>query len=793
VLSCIAFVAAWAVLTAAFASPDSAPVAPAPDGREAAAARPGEPDGDDAKIILAQAAAASPSIRAADTEPRPAPAARAATELRQVLAAPAKEGTVITLEADGRLSDYKSFTMTEAPARIVFDLPGIRSTQKSEQRTAVSGGPVSRVRYFGYPDKVRVVIETDKAYLARYAAEPSDSGLVITVGGPPASGAGAPGKLTLASGPAPAAPPAPSAAPRGPATVNRVEFASEEDGRSALIIGTSAPVAFDLSKSGDKNLSLKLFNTSVPERHRRPIITSRFESAVDRVAPTQDKGTGLVAIELREAVPYRAEQTGNVIRVEFAAAQIPPKPYENAEPPAWKASLMQVSAAAAGRETPPPAGAPAAASAPRAAAAPVSASLAPDKTFRGEKIALDFYDTDIKNVFRILQEISGKNFAIDKNVTGKVTLALQKPVPWDQVLDLVLKMNQLGMVMEGDIIRIASLATLQQEEKLRQAQLKAEQDAKKQEEEGEPLVTEYISVNYSNAKTEVLPHINNILTPNRGKVSVDERNNQIILTDIAEKIRQAKTIVSKIDQVTAQVVIEARVVEANSSFTREIGFDWGDITLGAFEIGKDILFGPTTFAANNIPTSFRTDNNIGFSFSKMSGTPFSVVSAMLTASEVEGKTNIISSPKIVTMDNKKATIKQGLEVPYLERDSSGNSTVRFKDVDLLLEVTPNVSPDKRIALSIFITKNDVVDPTASEPALSTNEAKTEILVEDGDTIVIGGILKDTRKLADQGIPGLRKLPAIGWLFSAERTENTKNELLIFITPRIVTLEQRKLT
>ena len=234
-----------------------------------------------------------------------------------------------------------------------------------------------------------------------------------------------------------------------------------------------------------------------------------------------------------------------------------------------------------------------------------------DKVYTGEKIALDFYDTDIKNVFRILQEISGKNFAIDKNVTGKVTLALQKPVPWDQVLDLVLKMNQLGVTQEGDIIRVASLATLQQEEKMHQAQLKAEQDSKKQEEEGEPLITAYIPVNYSTAKTEVLPHLNTILTKDRGKVIVDERNNQIIFTDIAEKVRQAKAIVAKIDRVTAQVSIEARVVEANSSFNREIGFDWGTITIDAFKIGGAAKVGPTTYQANNIPTTFRPDNRWG--------------------------------------------------------------------------------------------------------------------------------------------------------------------------------------
>jgi len=283
-------------------------------------------------------------------------------------------------------------------------------------------------------------------------------------------------------------------------------------------------------------VNLRLPNTSVPEQQRRALITTRFESAVDRVTPGQGRNETVVAIDLRESVAYTAEQVGNVIRINFAASTVPPKPYESAEPPAWKTAAAVVPAAdTAGG----PIALKAAATAKPAAVAvkktpSVAESMSGDKVFTGEKIALDFYDTDIKNVFRILQEISGKNFAIDKNVTGKVTLALQRPVPWDQVLDLVLKMNQLGMVREGDILRIASLATLQQEEKLRQAQLKAEQDAKKQEEEGEPLVTEYIPVNYSNAKTEVLPHLTNILTPNRGKATVDERNNQVIFTDIVE-------------------------------------------------------------------------------------------------------------------------------------------------------------------------------------------------------------------------------------------------------------------
>jgi len=668
----------------------------------------------------------------------------------------------------------------------------VHSAAKSEQRIAVKGGPVDQIRYLGYPDKVRLVIHTQKPYLTQYSAEPTDTGLVIRVGAAPAMATGR--ELKLASGAAPAPAKSEPVAGGAAAWVNRVEFVGEDAGKSAVIIGTTRPVQYDLVKTSDQRVSLKLMNTHVPEQHLRPLITSRFDSAVDRVSPSQDKQAAVVAIDLRESVPYSAEQVGNVIRVNFADSVIPPKPYEDAQPPAWKAGAAPI------RESKPmPAHEPMLAKG-AAALKPVTVARAgsavetdsKDKVYTGEKIALDFYDTDIKNVFRILQEISGKNFAIDKNVTGKVTLALQKPVPWDQVLDLVLKMNQLGVTQEGDIIRVASLATMQQEEKMRQAQLKAEQDSKKQEEEGEPLVTAYIPVNYSTAKSEVLPHLTNILTKDRGKVTVDERNNQIIFTDIAEKVKQAKAIVAKIDTVTAQVSIEARVVEANSSFNREIGFDWGTITIDAFKIGGAAKLGPTTYQANNIPSTFRPDNKLGFNFSTLFGTNIAIVDAKLSASELEGKTTIISSPKVVTLNHKKAAIKQGLEIPYQEPTSSGlTSAVQFKKVDLLLEVTPNVSEDGRIVMTIFITKNDVVDPTANVPALSTNEAKTEILVDDGDTIVIGGILKDTKKLTEQGIPGLRKLPAMGWLFRSERTEVQKNELLIFITPRVIQLEQRE--
>jgi type IV pilus assembly protein PilQ len=588
--------------------------------------------------------------------------------------------------------------------------------------------------------------------------------------------------------------------------VNRIDFSSEEAGKSSLIIGTTVAVKYDLKKVGAKRLHLKLFNTRLPEYRKRALITTRFESAVDRVTPIQTaemKGDSLFTIELREAVAYNIKQDDNTLRVNFAASSIPPKPYEDADLPEWK-KVMAVAAPASARQVEkdkiaPAPGKKAAEKLPAEKAAEAQtaeerlAAQTSSKKFTGEKIALDFFDTDIKNVFRILREISGKNFAIDKNVTGKVTLTLEKPAPWDQVLDLVLKMNQLGMVMEGDVIRIATLSTLAQEEKLKQAQLKASQQAQQQAEALEPLYTEYIPISYSNANTEVLPHVQAILTEGRGKANVDTRNNQIIITDTAVKIQQAKQIVDKIDMVTPQVIIEARIVEANTNFTKEIGVNLA-ATLGTFDIPYTSSWkaGPTVFATDTISDDLLPTGVFTASLSKVSGTAFNI-DAILAAAEIDGKTNIISSPKVVTLDNKKARIKQGFEVPYIERDSSGEETVKFRDVDLLLEVTPTVTPDNRVSMLILVTKNDIFRQTDLGPALSTNETNTEIIVDDSSTIVIGGIIKSTVNWSERGVPGLRKIGVLGWLFKNQRETDDKNELLIFLTPRIVQLEQKRLS
>ncbi|MBW2607959.1 MAG: type IV pilus secretin PilQ, partial [Deltaproteobacteria bacterium] len=285
-------------------------------------------------------------------------------------------------------------------------------------------------------------------------------------------------------------------------------------------------------------------------------------------------------------------------------------------------------------------------------------------------------------------------------------------------------------------------------------------------------------------------HIKKIITK-RGNLSHDERLNIVIITDVPDVIKRAKEIIQKLDRVTPQVLIEARIVEVSSSFSNEIGVDWG----GNRSWG-DSTNNPTadTWLDGNVAMNYpftATTSGLGFAFNRIAGTSL-LLKAQLTAMETRGEGKIISAPKILTVDGKKATIKQGYEVPYQEESSSGGTTTKFKPVDLLLEVTPMVTPDGRVLMEIHIEKNDVLPSSPGEaPAISTNEAQTELLVNDGDTIVIGGIIKSNVSNSDSGWPGLKNIPLLGWLFKTKTKSETSSELLIFITPTIVQLEQQR--
>jgi len=558
------------------------------------------------------------------------------------------------------------------------------------------------------------------------------------------------------------------------AWINRIDFSSETAGQSTIIIGTTTPVKYDVKKINDKKLLLNLYPSKLPDYRQRPLITTRFQSAVDRITPFQTpamKNTSGFVIELRDSVPYFVDQTNNLILVHFEASSVPPRPLDTAELPPWKNVMAE------GIDT---------TDAPALKPSEHRKFKAQTGKYTGEKIAINFFETDIKNVFRILMDVSSKNFAIDKDVSGQVTLAFDKPVPWDQVLDIILKMNRLGMVFEGDIIRIATLKTLKVEEADRQEKIVAAQKLEDQKKALEPLLTEYIPVNYANAKADVLPQI--ILTEGRGTISVDERNNQIIMTDVAEKIQKAKETVKQIDKVTPQVIIEARIVEVSDSFSREFGTQWSIAGTKQDALGGTLGY---DMSATNPPSQGvgGSAGQIGIEFSRLIGDQFRVLDARLMASESEGAVKIISAPKILTLDNKPAKIKQGLAYPYNKLDADGNTTTEWKDIALELEVTPHVTPDSRITMKITIKNNEIGEIINNETSFTTKEAYTELLVDDGDTIIIGGIRKTRKATGESGVPFLNQIPVVGWLFKTKQKTDEKQELLIFIAPRIVQLEQ----
>ena len=558
-----------------------------------------------------------------------------------------------------------------------------------------------------------------------------------------------------------------------PAQVTHIEFDTAPTGRSDIRINTSQPVRYETRQIGQNQIRLVLFNTRVPKAHQRPLLTRYFESAVEKVLPSQASGQAAethIDVLIREQVPYQLARTRQGIQMVFEPSSVQPPQFDKAK-------------VGAGEQAP---------SSDVATPAQETSQAGQDDMFSdqppvytGEKIKLDFFDTDIKNVFRIFRSVSGLNFAVDDDVRGKVTLSLEEPVPWDQVMDLVLKMNGLGKIMEGNVIRISTLKTIAAEEKALQDTIAAKKRSIEQKESLEPLVTEYIPINYSDANADIKPHVEQILTPDRGRLSVDTRTNMIIITDTQAKIDQANDLIYRLDTVTPQIMIEARVVEVTKEFSRNLGMQWN-----LSNVGETV----SSFA-NDYDISINQSGTLGssgeFTFLRLLGTS-SALNAKLAASEELGEVRIVSSPRILTLDNKQAMIKQGLEYAYLERDDSGGSSVSFKDIDLLLEVTPHVTPDKRVSMTVHLTKNDVDSLTSTGvPTLATNEAKTELLVNNNETVVIGGVVKTRKSDKDTGFPFITGIPVLNYLFGTNVKSDDRNELLIFLTPSIVQLEQKR--
>jgi type IV pilus assembly protein PilQ len=707
--------------------------------------------------------AAAAVEEAAAPEPSDTLNAPPATRLEAITVQRLENGVEVRVRADGPIKDFTSFTLS-GPDRMVYDIFGVTSPYVGEQTIDAQMPWVSRVRYYGDKGKLRVVLDTKADRFQATTAKPIQDGLLIHVGDVARKDAAA------------------SAAPSGDAGstvwINRVDFSAEPSGKSVVIVGTSRPVSYRLDKLGDRRLQLRLDGARLPDYRRRPLDTTRFASAVDRVLP-EDGGVGkdesTVVIELRQTVPYTVEQVDDLILVHFDKL---PAVEQRAADTVF-ASLPPQSGEKPVREVPEPGLA-----GENETAVEEESRFAKRKSFTGEKIALDFYETDIKNVFRILKEVSGKNFAIDPDVQGTVTLTFDKPVPWDQVMDLVLRMNQLGQVMEGDVIRIATLQTLQREEKLRQDSIEAERKTKEAEKSLDPLVSEFIAINYANV-TDVKDKIGDLVSKDRGSIVVDQKNSQILINDTKTQIGKIKERIKRLDKITPQVLIEARIVEATKNFSRSIGTRFG---IGPGEDGaySDSLGGLWNLnLSSNFPqgSTVGSGSGVSFTFDRLVGSPLSI-NAAIDASETEGETKIISSPRILTLNAEEAEIKQGLTTYQNRLDESGNTVPEEVEINLELAVTPEIKSDNRIDMKIEVKKEDFAGLVAGNISKTTNFASTRLLVNDGETIVIGGITKTQNTESLEGLPGLRKVPILGLLFGAKTDSTEKQELLIFITTRI---------
>lgn len=408
-----------------------------------------------------------------------------------------------------------------------------------------------------------------------------------------------------------------------------------------------------------------------------------------------------------------------------------------------------------------------------------------------DRISLDFQDADVVPIFRLLADISGKNIVVSPDVKGKLTMKLIN-TPWDQALDLILKTTipPLDKVVEGNIIRIATAESLRKERDLQEAERRkrvAEED----------LVTRTFSINYADViVVEKAIKDAKILSP-RGSLSVDKRTSSLTVKDVGFVFPQVEDLLFTLDKATPQVMIEARIVEVNTTDSRDLGIQWG-ATIRPVN-GLSALTGLSTLGAGSfVGAPFMVDlpagsvaagSGTGFTFGILSPDKTFGLDLQLSALQKIGNTKIISNPRIVTTDNEKALIMQGTSEPFPKLTTEGTISTEYKDVVLSTEVTPHITPTGAISMKINVKKEDILGTVniggSQVPRTSKIESNTLVLVQNGETIVIGGVYKKSTTENDSGIPGLMKIPILGWLFKNNSILETTSELLIFLTPRVV--------
>ncbi len=385
----------------------------------------------------------------------------------------------------------------------------------------------------------------------------------------------------------------------------------------------------------------------------------------------------------------------------------------------------------------------------------------------GRRMSLDVQGADIQTVLRSLAEFSGKNIVASKEVKGQVTLRLRN-VPWRHALDIVLKSQGLGMVETGQTIVISNLDTLRKEELERRS-------AERSQEELLPLETRILSVNYANSK-EMAKSVEKTLTK-RGHIEVDDRSNSLIVTDISDKLDQVDAMVRNLDTRTPQVEIVARLVDVDVSATRALGIDWSVHNLDVFDAG----------VSENIDIKAADVGNPAGSVKLGTIKQFGTIEATLQALETQNKANIISNPRITTVNNREASVVVGQQIPLIVQDFAGNAVTQLTTIGIKLSVTPHINTGNRITMDVHPEVSDLASQSTVQGGIiiNTTMADTRVMVNDGETAVIGGLIRSNETSTKRGIPVLMDIPLLGNLFRSNSTTKSKRELLIFVTPKIL--------
>jgi len=416
--------------------------------------------------------------------------------------------------------------------------------------------------------------------------------------------------------------------------------------------------------------------------------------------------------------------------------------------------------------------------------------------YSGERLSLNFQDIEVRSVLQLIADFTGINVVVSDTVKGSLTLRL-KNVPWDQALDIILKTKGLAMRQTGNVMLVAPSEEIAAREKL-------ELESQKQIQELEPLYSEYIQINYAKASdiTALLKSGDTTLMSERGMATVDERTNTLLVQDTAAKLAEIRKLIAQLDIPVRQVLIESRIVLANNDFARELGVQFGVAKQTSYDNGHQVIVGGTQgngFTVTGPQTGFDPGDgtegllvdlpaigavsSIGLAIGKLGS---HLLQLELSALESEGKGEVISSPRVLTSNQKAAFIETGTEIPYQEASSSGATATSFKKAVLRLEVTPQITPDDRIIMDLLINKDSVGNITVNNvPTIDTNEVSSQVLVDNGETLVLGGIYEETNTHSVTRAPFFGELPVVDWLFKRTVNQHDKQELLIFVTPKIV--------